>query len=272
LIFVAVFIAVFLALWGVFLVLHPLSHVLLRRTAHWTASFRYGDYLPVAIALAAGMAITTIAAEGFLDLAELLQAKNPELEEVDSTMHARARTMRSPGATSFFTVVTQIGSPVGLGCIVLAVSIALVMGRRWRWLAYLLVTAFIGSLLNMGLKLYYARARPDLMEAVRHASGYSFPSGHAMGAAIVFGALSYLATRALPHRQARAAALAFFTAMILAVAASRIYLGVHWISDVAAGIGAGLLWVTVTTVAYETSRRVRMVRALRRERKSGPSS
>lgn len=271
-IFVAVFAAVFLALWGLFLVLHPLSHVLLRRAAHWTASFRYGDYLPVGIALAAGAAVTAFAADGFLDLAELLQEKNPELEQVDSTMHTRARTMRSPGATLFFTAVTHIGSPVGLLIIVLAVSVVLVMRKRWRWLAYLLVTSLAGSLLNIGLKAYYARARPDLMEAVRHASGYSFPSGHSMGTAIVFGALCYLATRALPHRNAKAASVALATTMILAVAASRVYLGVHWISDVAAGIGAGLLWVTVTTVAYETSRRVRMVRALRRERSAGTSS
>lgn len=264
--FLMAFAGVFVALWGLFLLAQPASHALLKRAARWTASFRYGDYLPVAVALAAGLALTAMAADGFLDLAELLQEKNPKLEQVDSTMHREASTLRTPGATLFFTVVTQIGSPVGLACIVLAVSIVLVIRKRWRWLAYLLVTSIVGSLLNLALKLYYARARPDLSEAVRQASGYSFPSGHSMGAAIVFGAICYLATRAVRHPRAKAAVLALATTMILAVAASRVYFGVHWISDVAAGIGAGLLWVTMTTVAYETSRRIRMVRALRRER------
>lgn len=49
--------------------------------------------------------------------------------------------------------------------------------------------------------------------------------------------------------------------MIVAIAASRIYLGVHWISDIAAGIAAGAIWLAATTVAYETSRRIRRVRA-----------
>ena len=98
---------------------------------------------------------------------------------------------------------------------------------------------------------------------MRDAHGYSFPSGHAMGSTIVFGAFAYLAFRILNNWRPRAAALAFCCSMILAICASRIYLGVHWISDVAAGVSAGLIWLVATTVAYETFRRIRMIRALR---------
>jgi undecaprenyl-diphosphatase len=101
---------------------------------------------------------------------------------------------------------------------------------------------------------------------LRDAHGYSFPSGHAMGSAVCFGALAYLALRAIPRWRYRAAAIAFAFTMILAISASRIYLGVHWISDVGAGIAAGLIWVIAATVAHETMRRIRMVRALRAKR------
>jgi membrane-associated phospholipid phosphatase len=93
-----------------------------------------------------------------------------------------------------------------------------------------------------------------------------------MGSMVVFGALSYLALRAIRHQRWRAVALAFAMSMTIAIAASRIYLGVHWISDVVAGLSAGLLWVIGTTVSYETFRRIRLIRALRAKRLADPQS
>src|SRR5206468_9877807 len=148
------------------------------------------------------------------------------------------------------------------------VGIILAMKRRWRWLTYLAITCGGGVALNEWLKHYFARARPELAEALRQAHGYSFPSGHAMGSTMVFGALAYLATRVLPRWRWKAAAIALACTLILSVALSRVYLGVHWISDIAAGISAGALWVIVTTVAYEVLRRARALRTQERARSS----
>jgi len=87
-----------------------------------------------------------------------------------------------------------------------------------------------------------------------------------MGSTIVFGALAYLTFRVLTRWRWRTAAVALAISMIVAIAASRVYLGVHWISDVGAGIAAGLIWLATCTVAYETLRRIRLVRALREKR------
>jgi membrane-associated phospholipid phosphatase len=264
--FIAAFVATFLLLWLVLYYLGPLLERLLARSAHFTAKFRYRDYLPVLVVLAIGIALAAMAGDAFLDLAESLREESPRLQSVDRDVHDWAIDTRSPVSTFFLTVLTVIGTPAGLGVLILIAAALHAVRKRWRWGAYLIVTCGIGGLLNLQLKGYFARARPDLAEALRDAHGYSFPSGHAMGSTIVFGAFAYLAFRILTNWRPRAAALAFCATMILAICASRIYLGVHWISDVAAGIAAGLIWVAFATVAYETFRRIRLVRSLRAKR------
>lgn len=260
-------IALFLILWVLFIPAGPVLQHLLAALAKRTASFRYGDYVVVFALVAVGLAVTIVSANGFLDIAEEVHEQNPELQQFDARIHRWAELERSSGATTFFTVTTNMGSPVGLALIVAIVAIPLLVNGRYRWAAYLLLTTGIGALLVIQLKVYFARARPDLAVALRHAQGYSFPSGHAMGTTICCLALSYLAVRTKTSRRLKAAALAALTTFALAVSFSRIYLGVHWVSDVGAGLVVGTLWVTITTVAYETVRRIRMVRAIRAKRR-----
>lgn len=261
-----VFLLLFLLLWLFFYSVLPLLEKLLSRVAHWTTHFRYRDYLPVLVILLIGVGAAMFAGDAFIDLAERLHKESSEMHRVDREVHDWARAAESAGDTKFFTILTIIGTPVGLGLVVAIIATLLAVRRRWRWAAYLIFTVGVGGLLNLQLKAYFARARPDLAEALRHASGYSFPSGHAMGSTVCFAALSYLAFRAIPHWRYRAAAVAFAVSMIVAIASSRIYLGVHWISDIAAGVAAGTIWFAFTTVAYETFRRIRMIRSLRAKR------
>ncbi|HUP48680.1 MAG TPA: phosphatase PAP2 family protein [Thermoanaerobaculia bacterium] len=267
--FVAGFLALFLLLWLLFVPAGPLIGRALGHLGHRTAAFRYRDYLPVVILLLAGAIVTAAAGDQFLDLAEHVQSGSETLQRIDAEVHEWARGRHSAAATLFFTFFTYVGTPVGLGLIVAAVVTGLAMQGRYRWCAYLAGTAIIGALLVIELKLLFARARPDLAAALRSAHGYSFPSGHAMGSTIVFGALSYLIVRAHAPWWKRAAGLAAAATAILAVSLSRVYLGVHWISDIGAGIAAGVLWATVATVAYEAFRRIRMVRAFRRMKDEG---
>ncbi len=264
--FALVFAILFLTLWLVFYTAGPLFERTLARAAHWTTKFRYRDYLPVLVVVAAGIGLTAFAGDAFIDIAERLHAGSSRMHQIDAEVHAWARTTRTAGATRFFTTMTLIGTPVGLGILVLIACLALMARGRWRWAAYLAFTSGVGSLLNLQLKDFFERARPELAEALRHASGYSFPSGHAMGSTFVFGALAYLAFRIFRTWRWRAAASAFALTMIVAIAVSRIYLGVHWISDIGGGIAAGAIWLATTTVAYESFRRIRMVRALGKRR------
>jgi len=276
--FVAAFILLFLLLWAVFAAVLPwllrALHALANRGA--AMSMRYGvvqrvvkqtsrfrDYLPVAIIIVGGLAAAAWAGDQFLDLAELVHTKSTVLQGLDARVHDWAVRERYLGATTFFDTMSTVGGPAGVTVIAVVVAVALLIKRRFRWAIYLAINVGIGGLLDWELKRYFARARPALEEMLRHASGYSFPSGHAMGSTVLFATLGYLAVRALPRWRWKAAALAMATTFIVAVALSRVYLGVHWISDVGAGIVGGLLWITTTTVAYETLRRIRAVRARR---------
>ena len=267
-----VFAIVFLILWAVLYASLPALRFVGRRLTRLIARSshlndlvaKHKAWLPVAVIVVAGALLTAWAGDSFLDLAERVHAGSPALLKIDTSVHDWAVGHRSSADTFFFQVMSNLGAPIGLGVLVAVAAIGLAFERKWRWMAYLAFTFGGGELLDVELKAYFARARPAVAEALRGAHGYSFPSGHAMGSAVAFGALAYLAYRMAKSWSGAAAALAFGATFVLSVALSRVYLGVHWISDVAAGVTAGLVWVTTTTAAYETVRRIRRLRGLPR--------
>jgi membrane-associated phospholipid phosphatase len=278
-----IFTGLFLLLWGTFyLTLPALRHggrlaaaVVARnmRVHKFVTSTheRFRDYIPIAVLVVAGAALTAWSGDAFIDMAEHLHDQGGKLHFVDTYVHDAAVQQRTAGATEFFATMSTIGGPVGVGATLVVVAIVLLVKGRRRWLIYLAVTTCGGALLNLELKHHFARTRPDVAEMLRRATGFSFPSGHAMGSTVAYGALAYLAIRAVKAWKWKSAALAFAVAFVAAVAASRVYLGVHWISDVGAGITAGAVWVAFTTVAYETLRRIRLLRELRRRAASHPA-
>jgi undecaprenyl-diphosphatase len=143
--------------------------------------------------------------------------------------------------------VTIAGSSLVVNVVAAVAAIVLLIMRLWRG-AVLVVVARLGELASAtAVKDLLARPRPTLLNPVDHGAGYSFPSGHAAGAAAVYGALVVLV---LPRaaRWARALLLAAGALLICAVAASRVLLGVHYPSDVAAGAALGLAWVGIAAL------------------------
>ncbi len=221
------------------------------------------DYLPIVIILAIAIGAAMVAGDGFLDLAEMVHGRSPALAAVDQQVHAQALYFRGRSATAFFTTMTWIGTPWGVGIITLVVA-AILMWKRQRALAMYVVATTVGAgLLDLELKSFFHRARPDLAEALMKAHGFSFPSGHALGSTALYGALAWVVFRIAARWSVRSAAFAFATTMVLAISSSRLYLGVHWISDIGAGIAAGVAWLVGTTTALEVGRRIRAMRRTR---------
>jgi undecaprenyl-diphosphatase len=275
--------AVFLALWLVtFTFFPPLMRGIrsvVGRLARWLrAQARLGpwfgrletwrSYLPLVIALAIGTLLIVWTADAFTDIAAALREKSPTVQRIDTAVYEWFGSRRTPLASALFVTVTTAAGPLGMGVLVATVLAVLIVRRRFRWAAYLAITSAGGALLNQLLKFHFVRQRPDLKAAVLDAMGYSFPSGHAMSGTIILGALAYLAARSIRQWRSKSAALAALATLALAIGISRLYLGVHWASDVGAGFAAGLLWVTATTTGYELFRQYRLSQASMAQRRA----
>ncbi|WP_400191834.1 phosphatase PAP2 family protein [Hymenobacter sp. B81] len=140
--------------------------------------------------------------------------------------------------------------------------------RRHRWYSLKVPVVALGSItLNLLLKSFYNRPRPAL--PLTSASGLSFPSGHAMISASFYGLLIYLVWQHVENRSLRWLLTVLLTTLILLIGLTRVYLRVHYASDVLAGLAAGLLWLLI---ALPLLRRLELFtkKRVRPEHGSGP--
>lgn len=138
---------------------------------------------------------------------------------------------------------TALGNVATLAVLVLGVSVFLWLTRHRLSVVLLMVAVVGGSVLNTLLKGLYDRPRPTLVTWGTDVSSQSFPSGHAMGAFIAYSTVAYLVGRLEPSRALRWTTWGFAAVLILAIGASRTYLGVHYPSDILGGYVAGLAWL-----------------------------
>jgi undecaprenyl-diphosphatase len=157
--------------------------------------------------------------------------------------------------TPFLTIVMKFFTFIGSAPFVIVLSIFLlfflykVLHHRFELILF--VAAIAGSaILNGILKQFFQRVRPDFHRLI-DIEGFSFPSGHAMNAFTVYGIISFLLWRHIPSRLGRGALLLISTVMILTIGISRIYLGVHYPSDIVGGYFASGFWVTTAILFFQ---------------------
>jgi membrane-associated phospholipid phosphatase len=187
---------------------------------------------------------------GFL-LVEVL-SKGP-VTRLDERIARRMNSyaLRDPGAVRVAKWVTDMGSTLTLVVVVVAVAAYFLLRRRQRRPPiFLVVTAICGTALNNLLKIVVGRARPHFDRAVSSGLGKSFPSGHAMNSAVVYGSVLVLVWLRFRSRRIRATAAVVVVLLVSAIAASRVVLGVHYLSDVVAGVTLGTAFVLTSAASF----------------------
>jgi undecaprenyl-diphosphatase len=208
-------------------------------------------YTSVGIFLIVGVAIAIAGTLAFAELGEHVRSGSTQAFDV--------AVLRWLGEhhTRLLTAAAVELTYLGTGTVVLmivGVAALFLWHTEHKHSARLLLAAVAGNiLLNGALKLVFHRPRPDVFAWQTVAVSSSFPSGHAMSATVCYGTVAYLVARLQKHRWSRVLTLTGAVVLILLICATRLYLGVHYPSDVLAGILVGLAWASFCMATLEAS-------------------
>jgi membrane-associated phospholipid phosphatase len=224
----------------------------LRRAIHRHLSVdqRFG------LRLGVGLAGTLVASVTFALLLLLVRAGWGPLRALDSSAAETFNRINAdrPELAKTAEVVSDVFDPNVFRVVLTVIAVVYVINGERHHATWLLVTVFGGAALGFALKQIVGRSRPVLPDPVSTAPGLSFPSGHALGASIGCCLLLLITLRFL-SRRGRVVAVIAAALIVGAVALARVVLGVHFVSDVLAGVALGIGWVAVTTSAYVAWRR-----------------
>jgi undecaprenyl-diphosphatase len=193
------------------------------------------------------------------EISEDIRNREP-LTVADAQLSTWLHTHPTPLLTRAMFAITWLGSGAIASCIAAPFVIYFVRRRRFYWLAAFASSIYGGMLLNRILKYMFQRPRPHFDDPLLSLSSYSFPSGHTMTATVVFGVVaSYLFTTTKDWRL-RTLIICVAGFLILLVGFTRMYLGVHYLSDVLGAMAEGLAWLSLClTVIYSLRRRNRAI-------------
>jgi membrane-associated phospholipid phosphatase len=161
----------------------------------------------------------------------------------------------TPAFVSVLHALTEFGSGQWIGIVLFALVLFFVWKRWWLSLVTLIVAVPGGMLLNEWLKLAVHRDRPFVEGAFVDWSGYSFASGHTIGATLLYGQLLLFVLPTLKARNLRLLSIFSATSLVLLVGFTRIALGAHFLTDVFAAIIFGIIWLMLCTVLGKSVRR-----------------
>jgi undecaprenyl-diphosphatase len=180
--------------------------------------------------------LAAIASIGFAVLAAAVRAG--ALDQLDTAVELAIHRLDSAPADAVMRAATTIGSNLVLLPAVAAVTALAIHQRRRAVAVVLVIDSAVVIAAYSALKVMFSRERPQLFEEIALPTGYSFPSGHTMSAIGIYGAIAAALIALYPR--ARAPVILAAVVLIAAIGLSRIYLGVHWPSDVVGGLAGGV--------------------------------
>ncbi|MGZ5572018.1 MAG: phosphatase PAP2 family protein [Usitatibacter sp.] len=151
----------------------------------------------------------------------------------------------SPALAQAMLFVTDFHSNLAIHAMSAVVAVVLWRERRRDWLATLVLAVPAGLAINVALKHLFARTRPTWDNALLTLDTFGFPSGHVAGATLFYGFLAAYLLQGVEDRAVRAAHIAAAAMLVVLVAFSRVYLGVHYLTDVIGAAAWSLGWLTI---------------------------
>ena len=236
----------------------PRGHLTVVRDALYTtlrliAKHIRGFYGAIAAFMTVSLLVGVAAVSTFAAFASLVTGGFTQAFDEKTLQWLEAQ--RSPVMDRVMLEISALGTGAVLLVLVLVASVFLWLTKH-HWSVYiLLMGVFGGQLVNRLLKTSFERPRPSVVEWATDVSSLSFPSGHAMSAAIVYSTVAYLAARLQKRRWARWATLFLAAVIIGLISISRMYLGVHYPSDILAGTIVGLSWAAFCMATLEAIQR-----------------
>ena len=170
---------------------------------------------------------------------------------LDEAILLLIQKLHTPLLDRIMLSITFLGDPLVMLISSLGLTINPLYYNRRREATILGIAGVGAILLNCSMKILFGRARPALWKHIINVGQHSFPSGHAMVSIVIYGFTGYILAKQFPQWRFRIYALT--VVLIAAIGFSRLYLGVHWLTDVTAGYAAGLVWLIACIVSLEST-------------------
>src|ERR1700694_3515040 len=233
-----------------------LQHLRQRHPQAWEfiiRRFKPGEYL--GLHLTVGLVVSVVALWLFSGVTEDVIHHDP-LTQFDVTLLEWLHAHSKATDTEVFVAISSLASPLVMTVLAVLIAIILALRRSWLLLAGW-AAAFVGAgVLDTLLKHIIQRPRPVYAIAILRDHSFSFPSGHAMASLVAYGMIGYLLVTLSANRwPARLAIVSAVGVLVLAIGVSRLYLGVHYFSDVVGGYAAGVVWLSACITGVEIVRR-----------------
>ncbi len=181
----------------------------------------------------------------FVGLTAAVVCRNSWFERADAAVLQAAAGARTPELTTFMRSASYSGTWIVYAAVLVA-GIAVYKNRGWGVVALALVSLVLAQLVRLAINVIIRRPRPAPAYWLVHANWYSFPSGHTAATAVGFGLAAWLIWSV--HHRAGVLAAAVATILALLVGVSRVYLGVHWASDVVGSLAFAMGWLMLTLI------------------------
>jgi membrane-associated phospholipid phosphatase len=227
---------------------------LLKRFVDWIRKFlrekfhSQNENLPYYITILIALVVFLISLSAFIQLTDELLEN--DLGYYDETVTKFVIGFRTEPLTLYFQFMTDMGDRYAYVIITVAIGAYFFFRHRsWRFISQTVFVLILATLTNMLIKRLVNRSRPTLEHLVS-VNTLSYPSGHSMSAMAFYGFLIYLVAVSKMKSLVRVGLVTILILIILSVGLSRIYLGVHFPTDVAAGYIGGLIWITLCIMVF----------------------